>query len=127
MLLLAEEVGIPSKNIAVVENGFELTFTKDSMEIGERVPGGYVYVDGAWVGDAISSQVIKDREELAITGVCTVAFVYDRQRGELIGRPRIIGRAVASYEVFPGARTCSRGSCSIGPKRHQGWYDHFRC
>ena len=97
---LAEEVGIPQQNIAVVENGFELTFTKDSMEIGERVPGGYVYVDGAWVGDAISPQVIIDREELAVTGVCSVAFVYDRQRGELVGRPRIIGRAIASYEVF---------------------------
>jgi ribonuclease J len=97
---LAKEVGVPQENIAIVENGYVLTFTKDSMEIGERVPGGYVYVDGAWVGDAISPQVIKRRDDLAVSGVCSVAFVYDRQRGNLVGRPRIIGRAVASHEVF---------------------------
>ncbi len=97
---LAQEVGIPPQNIAAVENGFVLTFTKDSMDIGERVPGGYVYVDGAWVGNAVSAQVIKDRDQLAVAGVCSVAYVYDRNRGELVGRPRIIGRAIASHEVF---------------------------
>jgi ribonuclease J len=97
---LAHEVGMAQENIAVVENGYVLSFTKTSMEIGERVPGGYVYVDGAWVGDAISPQVIKDRDELAVAGVCSVAFVYDRKLGELVGRPRIVGRAIASQEVF---------------------------
>jgi ribonuclease J len=97
---LAEEVGMSAQNIAVVENGYILTFTKNSMDIGERIPGGYVYVDGAWVGDAVSPQVIKSRDDLAVAGVCTVSFVYDLPRGELVGRPRIIGRAIASSDVF---------------------------
>lgn len=97
---LAVEVGVPKQNIAAVENGHILRFTSDKMEIGERVPGGYVFVDGNWVGDAVSNQVIHDREVLAATGVCSVVFTYSKQGGVLIGEPRITARGVASDETL---------------------------
>ena len=77
--LLAQEIGIPRKNIAVVENGYILRFSEDALEVGERVPGGYIFVDGSLVGDAVSSQVIQDREALAVEGVCSVVFSYKRR------------------------------------------------
>ncbi|MGC9467557.1 MAG: ribonuclease J [Anaerolineae bacterium] len=97
---LAREVGVPKENIAVVENGYILRFSEDEMEIGERVPGGYVFVDGTWVGDAISQDLIRRREELAETGVCSVAFVYDEATGRIVGEPTITGRAIASNDVM---------------------------
>ncbi|MCC6798876.1 MAG: ribonuclease J, partial [Anaerolineae bacterium] len=46
---LAQTLGIPAKHIAVVENGTMIELTPDTLTIGERVPGGYVFVDGAGV------------------------------------------------------------------------------
>jgi ribonuclease J len=98
--LLAQEIGIPKQNIAVVENGYTLRFSEDSLEVGERVPGGYVFVDGTLVGDAVSPQVIRDRESLAIAGVCNVVFSYNRRQGGLVGEPRITAQGVATSEVL---------------------------
>jgi ribonuclease J len=97
--MLAEEVGIPEKNIAVVENGYVLRFSQDSMEIGERVPGGYVYVDGTLVGDAVSPQTLQDRETLAVSGVCNVVFAYDRLRGKPVNQPRVSMIGVAAEDT----------------------------
>ena len=98
--LLAQEVGIPRQNIAVVENGYILRFSEDSLEVGERIPGGYVFVDGTLVGDAVSPQVIQDREALAVAGVCSVVFSYNRRQGVVIGDPRITMRGLATAEVL---------------------------
>lgn len=97
---LAREVGIPDKNIAAVENGYVLRFTDDTMEIGERIPGGYIFVDGTWVGESLGDDVINRREELANTGVCTVAFMYNEDQGRFEGSPRITGHAIVAEEVM---------------------------
>jgi len=47
---LAEEVGIPSENICVVENGQILEFADGKLSLGERIPGDYIFVDGSSVG-----------------------------------------------------------------------------
>jgi len=86
---IARELEIPDERIAVVENGYMLTFEGDQIQVGERVPGGYVFVDGSWVGDAVGPAVIQDRETLAKSGVCSVAFRYSQKTGQLIGRPQL--------------------------------------
>jgi ribonuclease J len=96
---LAEEVGVPKENIAVVENGYVIRFSEDAVEVGERIPGGYVFVDGNWVGDAVSPDLIRQREELAESGICSVAFVYNEAKGKIVGQPRVTGRAMASTAV----------------------------
>lgn len=104
---LAAELGIPRERIAVVENGYVLYFEGDSIRVGERVPGGYVFVDGSWVGDAVGPAVIRDRETLAMAGVCVVVFRYSPRRGALLNTPRLTVRGLAARdaaaEVMTGA------------------------
>ena len=87
---LAHGIGVPEENIAVIENGTVIEFTKDTMEVGERVPGGYVYVDGAGIGD-IGPAVLRDREALARDGFVVVIATIDSDN-QLTEDVRIISR-----------------------------------
>jgi len=86
---LAHELGIAKKDIAVVENGYPLTFDGERMQIGERVPGDYVFVDGSLVGE-VGPTVMGQRDELAQSGFVTAVARYDRKAGKIVGKPRII-------------------------------------
>jgi ribonuclease J len=88
---LACSLGIPDENIAVVENGYILDFQDGEMEIGERVPGGYIFVDGSLVGE-IGPQVMRQRDALGESGFVTAVVRYERRQGKAIGHPRIITR-----------------------------------
>ncbi len=99
---LAMELGMPRERIAVVENGYVLDFEDDRIRIGERVPGGYVFVDGTWVGDAVGPAIIRDRESLATAGVCVAVFRYDPRRGALLGTPRLTMRGFAARDAAEG-------------------------
>ena len=61
------------------------------MEVGERVPGGYVFVDGKGVGD-IGPMVMHDREILGRDGFVSVLVLIDEQTGELVEPPEILSR-----------------------------------
>lgn len=89
--LLAQELGIPPQNIAVVENGTEIFLTPDRLEVGERVPGGYVFVDGKGVGD-VGPIVMRDRETLGRDGFVSVLVLIDAQTRQLAEPPEIISR-----------------------------------
>ena len=88
---LARELGIPSERVATVENGHSIEFSNGSMKLGERVPGGYVFVDGAGVGD-IGPSVVREREALARDGIVLVNLAIDRDNCELRDEPEIITR-----------------------------------
>jgi ribonuclease J len=93
---IAEEMGIGPDNIAVVENGTVIELTEDKMTIGERLPGGYVFVAGQSVGD-IDIPVMRDREKLAENGFFLVAVSVD-EKAKIRKRPRIITRGFANLE-----------------------------
>jgi ribonuclease J len=95
---LAEQVGVKHENIAAVENGYVLRFSEDKLTIGERIPGGYIFVDGSWIG-AVSPSVVREREELARAGICTVTLRYDRRSGKLVGEPRLTTQGMATSEA----------------------------
>jgi ribonuclease J len=88
---LARELGIPPERIATVENGHSIEFENGLMKLGERVPGGYVFVDGAGVGD-IGPGVVREREELARDGIVLVNLLLDRDTSQLQDEPEIITR-----------------------------------
>ena len=88
---LAQSLGIPEQHIAVVENGTVIELTPDTLTVGERVPGGYVFVDGAGVGD-VGPIVMRDREILGRDGFVTVQVLIDRDTGELAERPEFVSR-----------------------------------
>jgi ribonuclease J len=88
---LAMQAGIPRDNIYVVENGYVIEVDKNGVKVGERIPGGYVFVDGSSVGD-IGKAVIRDREILARDGFMLVIVTVDSKSGEMIDEPEIISR-----------------------------------
>ena len=88
---LGMQLGIPEKNIFVVENGHVLEVAKHGIRLGERVPGGYVFVDGSGVGD-VGKTVMRDREVLARDGFMMVVVNVDSRSGQVVGDPEIISR-----------------------------------
>ncbi len=93
---LGEELGIPEEHIAVVENGTPLELTQNSMVICPRLPGGYVFVDGAGVGD-IGWSVVRDRDKLAQAGYF-FAVVNATRNGSMIGKPQFSTRGFVEKE-----------------------------
>lgn len=87
---LAREMGIPKENIAVVENGTILELNENSLSVGPRIPGGYIFVDGSGVGD-VGPAVMRDRERLANSGFF-IAVTTVSQYGKMIGEPELISR-----------------------------------
>jgi ribonuclease J len=100
---IAREIGIDPANIAVVENGTMIEFHKGKMSVGERVPGGYVFVDGMGVGD-IGPSVMREREALARDGFVIINLNVDPKSGNLTQSPEIISRGFVfqrdSEELF---------------------------
>jgi ribonuclease J len=88
---IAQEVGIPAENISVVENGQAIEFRGGKLHLAERVPGGYVFVDGSGVGD-IGPSVMREREALAREGFIFVNLRLDADSGSLVTEPEIITR-----------------------------------
>jgi ribonuclease J len=100
---LAREIGVNPDNIAVVENGTVIEFQNGKMSVGERVPGGYVFVDGMGVGD-IGPSVMREREALARDGFVIINLCVDKKSGTLTRSPEIISRGFVfqrdSEELF---------------------------
>ncbi len=88
---IAHQLGIPEENTAVIENGMVLEFTNCEMRMGERIPGGYVFVDGSSVGE-VGPSVMREREILAQDGFVLVNLTLDRQSCRLRNEPEIITR-----------------------------------
>ncbi len=88
---LAVDNGIPRDNIVVIENGTTIEIDQKGIHVGERQPGGYVFVDGSGVGD-VGPAVIRDREILARDGFMIVSVNIDQHTGKLIEEPRIVSR-----------------------------------
>jgi ribonuclease J len=93
---LAREVGIPAENIAVVENGQVVEFDHGQMQLGERIPGSYVFVDGAGVGD-IGPSVVRERDILSREGFVMVNLHMNSNTGKLAREPEIVTKGFA-YE-----------------------------
>ena len=88
---IAKKLGFPSERIAVIENGQVLEFQNGQMRLGERIPGGYIFVDGHMVGD-IGPTVVRERETLSREGVVLVNLTFDRNTLHLHEEPEIISR-----------------------------------
>ena len=115
---LAQELGIPRENIAVVENGYPLMFHDGQLEIGRRVPGGYVFVDGALVGET-GPAVLRERDALGQSGFVTAIVRYNRRTGRPAGAPRIITRGFVfipdAEELLSRAEDVIRSAASVEP------------
>jgi len=79
---LGIEVGMDERQIAIVENGRVIEFAHGEMSLGERIPGGYVFVDGSGVGD-VDRSVMREREMLSQDGIVLLNLVIDQRSGDL--------------------------------------------
>ena len=113
---MAQQLGIPQENIAVIENGYPLTFDGKRMEIGERVPGEYVFVDGSLVGE-VGPMVMRQRDALSQSGFVTAVARYDSREGKVVGQPRLITRgfvfAPDAEELLSRAGDIVRSTASV--------------
>lgn len=104
---LAKEVGIPSENIFIAENGRIMEFTRDSGRMAGKVAAGKVLVDGLGVGD-VGNIVLRDRKQLSQDGILIVVVTIDKETKEVVAGPDIISRGFVyvreSEELMEQAR-----------------------
>ena len=77
---LAMEIGMDEAQIALVENGRVIELRHGELKLGERIPGGYVFVDGTGVGD-IDRSTMRDRALLSQDGVVLINLFLDKGNG----------------------------------------------
>ncbi len=94
---LGRQVGIPEENIFVIENGQVLELANNKIVLGERMPGGYVFVEGESVGE-IDQDVMHEREQLARSGIVLITVPLDKFSGRLLKDPEVITRGFVSPE-----------------------------
>jgi ribonuclease J len=94
---LAVEVGVEEKNVLIVENGQIVELSGGNIKLGERIPGGYVFVDGESIGD-IDYDIMREREKLARNGLFLIDISVNSLNGRLLHDPEIITRGFVSPE-----------------------------
>ena len=108
---LAQEVGLSSGNISVIENGQVVEFENGKMSLGNRIPGGYVFVDGARVGD-VGPSVVREREMLARDGIVVITLIVEKSSGRLMEEPEIITRGFVYKRDAEGLLASARNRIS---------------
>ena len=88
---LAVESGVLRDKVIVAENGTMMGLDEKGLKIVERVPGGYVFVDGSGVGD-VGRTVLRDREILSQDGFLIVVADVNVRQHRLLHDPEIISR-----------------------------------
>lgn len=94
---LAEQVGIPTGDIFVIENGNVIILEDGKVRIGERIPGGYVFVEGGNIGEA-DPVLMREREQMAQSGIFVVNLSMDKKSNRLLGDPEIITHGFVSAD-----------------------------
>ncbi|ACZ38380.1 ribonuclease J [Sphaerobacter thermophilus] len=116
---LARSVGIPDERIMIGEVGTVFRFDGETAEIVGSVPSGTVYVDGLSVGEA-GDKTIVDRRLLARDGVLLIVVTIDRESGQVVAGPEIVGRGFLPDGVGTAFLTAARDHLSqvLGQNGH---------
>ncbi|MBU2595920.1 ribonuclease J [Patescibacteria group bacterium] len=90
---LAQEIGLSPSNTLALENGIVVEFDKEGnyQILKERVPAGYVLIDGLGVGD-VGNIVLRDRQAMSRDGIFVIICTVDNKTGKLITSPDLISR-----------------------------------
>src|SRR5215207_3891379 len=94
---LAIEVGVPENGVIVVENGQTVELSGGRIKLGERIPGGYIFVDGESIGE-VDHDIMRERGKLARNGIFLIDISVDKLDGRLLHDPEIITRGFVSPE-----------------------------
>jgi len=116
---LALAAGIPAANVRIIENGQSMLLTAETLEKGETVPAGYVYVDGLGIGD-VEQVVLRDRSLLAADGMVIVTVGVDSATGTIRSGPELITRGFMEEDSSAPVLAEARRAVVDGLRRFQG-------
>ena len=106
---LAKEVGVEEDKVVVVENGQVVELAGGNVRLGERIPGGYVFVEGESIGD-IDHDIMRERGQLARSGIVLIDLSLDKYSGKLLHDPEVLTRGFVSpreaEQLIPEVRKC---------------------
>lgn len=88
---LASSMGVPSKNVFIMENGQVLELSARSGRIAGAVHAGQTLIDGRGIGD-VGTTVLKDRKQLSNDGIVIASIVINRDTCRLHSMPYIFSR-----------------------------------
>jgi ribonuclease J len=91
---LAVATGIPADRVVMAEDGVVVDLVDGVARVAGKVDCGYVFVDGASIGD-ITESSLKDRRILGEEGFISVIVVVDSVTGKVAGGPEIHARGFA--------------------------------
>lgn len=105
---LAKQMGVSAERINLCEDGDTLVITDDGIHKGDRVPSGYLYVDGAGIGD-VGHGVLRDRQVLSEEGIVVIFITVDVGAREIITGPEVISRGwISESDTGPLVDECTK-------------------
>ncbi len=121
---LAEGMGVDESRVLLCEDGDVVTLDDGGIAKTDRVPAGYLYVDGI-VGD-VGHGVLRDRRALSAEGLIVVVVTIDGQAGKLLTGPEIITRGWVHAPEAEGLLDDARGAvqASLEEAIEEGARDH---
>ena len=121
---LAEQMGIPKKNIFIFDIGKVLEIDGQNAKIAGTVPSGRILVDGLGVGD-VGNIVLRDRKHLAQDGLMVVVVTISSESKEIVAGPDIISRGFVyvreSEDLMEHVKSVAREA--IAECQSNGMYD----
>ena len=113
--LLAEQMGMPSRNVIIPEVGSCVELTAKSMKLGENVPAGTRLIDGEGIEVYGTSDVLKDRIRMSSEGVFAVSLAVTGDY--VINEPEIEARGY----VFTDATGCLQDIKEVAKRAVEGF------
>lgn len=123
---LAQDVGVPNRNVFVMTNGDVLTFQKSGRpHTRDRVNTGAVVIDGNAVGE-LKSRVMKERRDLAEGGIVVVSMALT-QDGTLLAPISVGSRGFFAqderHDILKEIRTALESALNEFVKRRKNGSD----
>lgn len=120
---LAESVGVAKDKCLLLEVGDVLELSEDSAKVVEHVQSGGINVDGLGVGD-VGSIVLKDRQNLAASGVVVIAMALNSHNSSIVSGPDIISKGFVymkeSGDLIDGLKEVVRDTVEEFKKENSG-------
>jgi ribonuclease J len=96
---LAIKTGVHPNRVLVIEDGMVVDLAEGIAQLVGAVPCGYVFVDGASVGD-ISEVSLKDRRILGEEGFISCVVAVDMVESKVVAGPEIHARGFAEDDTI---------------------------
>lgn len=85
---IAESMGIPKKDILLINNGDILTLSKDNAKVTSTIPLKEILIDGQGVGN-IGKSILNERTKMGKNGVVIIEVSIGADSGRILAPTRI--------------------------------------